>query len=163
MHNSNLSLICMPLALAMLETQMHFSAPTADHVSKNAIPTNTAADQAGPVLLQMVSLLHLADITEEGVTFASPADGSRMLLTPEHSIRIQNQIGASLLALTLQLQLLICSCPSLCLYLPSGITESVLGQAAGLAHLQKCTIHGEGRDRHSSTCPPIAHHVSGRQ
>ena len=42
---------------------------------------------------QMVSLLHLADITEQGVTFASPVDGSRMLLTPEHSIRIQNQLG----------------------------------------------------------------------
>ena len=49
-----------------------------------------------PALLQMVSLLHLADITEEGVTFSSPADGSRMLLTPEHSIRIQNQIGPPL-------------------------------------------------------------------
>ena len=42
----------------------------------------------------MVSLLHLADITEQGVTFSSPVDGSRMLLTPEHSIRIQNQLGA---------------------------------------------------------------------
>ena len=43
--------------------------------------------------MQMVSLLHLADITEQGVTFSSPVDGSRMLLTPEHSIRIQNQLG----------------------------------------------------------------------
>ena len=42
----------------------------------------------------MVSLLHLADITEQGVTFASPVDGSRMLLTPEHSIAIQNKLGA---------------------------------------------------------------------
>ena len=32
-------------------------------------------------------LLKLAEITEEGVTFSSPADGSRMLLTPEESIR----------------------------------------------------------------------------
>lgn len=46
--------------------------------------------------LQMVSLLHLAEITEEGVTFASPVDGSRMLLTPEHSIAIQNQLGKQL-------------------------------------------------------------------
>lgn len=37
----------------------------------------------------MVSLLHLADITEEGVTFQSPTDGRRMLLTPEHSIAVQ--------------------------------------------------------------------------
>lgn len=36
----------------------------------------------------MVSLLHLADINEEGVTFQSPTDGKRMLLTPEHSIQV---------------------------------------------------------------------------
>lgn len=44
--------------------------------------------------LQMVSLLHLANITEEGVEFASPVDGSMMLLTPEHSMAIQNKLGA---------------------------------------------------------------------
>lgn len=38
--------------------------------------------------MQMVSLLHLADINEEGVTFQSPTDGKRMLLTPEHSIQV---------------------------------------------------------------------------
>lgn len=42
----------------------------------------------------MVSLLHLAEITEEGVTFQSPVDGSQMLLTPEESIGIQNRLGA---------------------------------------------------------------------
>ncbi|XP_025804633.1 queuine tRNA-ribosyltransferase catalytic subunit 1-like isoform X2 [Panicum hallii] len=42
---------------------------------------------------QMVSLLHLADITEEGVTFQSPVDGKPMLLTPEESIHIQNLFG----------------------------------------------------------------------
>lgn len=47
--------------------------------------------------LQMVSLLHLANITEEGVTFASPVDGSQMLLTPEHSIAIQNELGIAIL------------------------------------------------------------------
>ena len=41
----------------------------------------------------MVSLLKLAEITEEGVKFESPHDGSEMLLTPEHSIHIQNAIG----------------------------------------------------------------------
>ncbi|RYR56969.1 hypothetical protein Ahy_A05g022710 [Arachis hypogaea] len=41
---------------------------------------------------QMVSLLHLADITEEGVTFQSPVDGKLMLLTPEESIQIQTTI-----------------------------------------------------------------------
>lgn len=45
----------------------------------------------------MVSLLHLADITEQGVEFQSPVDGSRMLLTPEHSIKIQSQLGADII------------------------------------------------------------------
>ncbi|XLU21229.1 hypothetical protein S245_057295, partial [Arachis hypogaea] len=44
-----------------------------------------------------VSLLHLADITEEGVTFQSPVDGKPMLLTPEESIQIQNRIGADVI------------------------------------------------------------------
>lgn len=52
---------------------------------------------------QMVSLLHLAVITEEGVAFQSPHDGRDMLLTPEHSIAIQNRLGAAWLSfLTLE-------------------------------------------------------------
>ena len=46
---------------------------------------------------QMVSLLHLADITEQGVTFQSPTDGHTMLLTPEHSIAVQNRLGADII------------------------------------------------------------------
>jgi tRNA-guanine family transglycosylase len=46
---------------------------------------------------QMVSLLHLAEITEEGVSFQSPHDGTQMMLTPEHSIRLQNVIGADII------------------------------------------------------------------
>lgn len=50
---------------------------------------------------QMVSLLHLADITEEGVQFQSPVDGSLMMLTPERSIAIQNKLGEAHLPRTL--------------------------------------------------------------
>ncbi|XP_076092505.1 queuine tRNA-ribosyltransferase catalytic subunit 1-like [Mytilus galloprovincialis] len=46
---------------------------------------------------QMVSLLKLAEITEEGVKFQSPHDGSKMMLTPEKSIEIQNSIGADII------------------------------------------------------------------
>ena len=46
---------------------------------------------------QMVSLLKLAEITEEGVRFQSPHDNSMMLLTPEHSMEIQNTIGADII------------------------------------------------------------------
>lgn len=45
----------------------------------------------------MVSLLKLANITEEGVRFLSPHDGSPMLLTPEHSISLQNSIGSDII------------------------------------------------------------------
>lgn len=45
----------------------------------------------------MVSLLKLAEITEEGVRFLSPHDGTPMLLTPEHSIALQNSIGADIM------------------------------------------------------------------
>lgn len=45
----------------------------------------------------MVSLLKLASITEEGVRFLSPHDGTPMLLTPEHSIALQNTIGSDII------------------------------------------------------------------
>lgn len=59
-----------------------------------AWPRNILTDSGG---FQMVSLLALAEITEEGVNFASPVDGSMMLLTPEMSMRLQNQIGADIM------------------------------------------------------------------
>ncbi|KAK3075630.1 hypothetical protein LTR53_000872 [Teratosphaeriaceae sp. CCFEE 6253] len=46
---------------------------------------------------RMVSLLELAQVTEEGVRFLSPHDGSPMLLTPEHSISLQNSIGSDII------------------------------------------------------------------
>ncbi|XP_034192299.1 tRNA-guanine transglycosylase isoform X3 [Osmia lignaria lignaria] len=46
---------------------------------------------------QMVSLLELAEITEEGVKFKSPYNESDCMLTPEHSIQIQNIIGADII------------------------------------------------------------------
>lgn len=46
---------------------------------------------------QMVSLLKLATITEDGVRFLSPHDGSPMLLTPEHSMSLQNSIGSDIM------------------------------------------------------------------
>ncbi|KAF2489127.1 queuine tRNA-ribosyltransferase [Lophium mytilinum] len=49
------------------------------------------------VSFQMVSLLKLAKVTEEGVKFLSPHDGTPMLLTPEHSISLQNSIGSDII------------------------------------------------------------------
>lgn len=45
----------------------------------------------------MVSLLKLAKITEDGVRFLSPHDGTPMLLTPEHSMSLQNSIGSDII------------------------------------------------------------------
>ncbi|KAI0020580.1 tRNA-guanine(15) transglycosylase-like protein [Xylariomycetidae sp. FL0641] len=55
---------------------------------------NLLTDSGG---FQMVSLLKLAKITEEGVRFLSPHDGTPMLLTPEHSIGLQNTIGSDII------------------------------------------------------------------
>ncbi|CAE7609179.1 QTRT1, partial [Symbiodinium microadriaticum] len=55
---------------------------------------NLLTDSGG---FQMVSLLDLAEITEEGVKFKSPVDGTEMLLTPEESIKCQNEIGADII------------------------------------------------------------------
>ncbi|KAI0999333.1 Queuine tRNA-ribosyltransferase catalytic subunit [Podosphaera aphanis] len=55
---------------------------------------NLLTDSGG---FQMVSLLQLAKITEEGVEFSSPHDGSPMLLTPENSISVQNSIGSDII------------------------------------------------------------------
>ncbi|XP_043496634.1 queuine tRNA-ribosyltransferase catalytic subunit [Polistes fuscatus] len=46
---------------------------------------------------QMVSLLSLAKITEEGVNFKSPYNDANCMLTPERSIQIQNTIGADII------------------------------------------------------------------
>ncbi|KAK3857653.1 hypothetical protein Pcinc_036106 [Petrolisthes cinctipes] len=46
---------------------------------------------------QMVSLSALSKVTEEGVKFQSPYDGTEILLTPEESIAIQNAIGADIM------------------------------------------------------------------
>lgn len=59
-------------------------------------------NRKGPMLtdsggFQMVSLLKLAQITEQGVQFESPHDGSTMMLTPEESMKIQNAIGADIM------------------------------------------------------------------
>jgi len=43
---------------------------------------------------QVFSLGDLRRITEEGVRFASPVNGDRLLLTPEESMRIQRTLGA---------------------------------------------------------------------
>lgn len=57
-------------------------------------PRGILTDSGG---FQMVSLLRFSSVNEEGVHFQSPVDGTSMLLTPEHSIKLQNQLGADII------------------------------------------------------------------
>ncbi|TCJ18151.1 tRNA guanosine(34) transglycosylase Tgt [Parasulfuritortus cantonensis] len=55
----------------------------------------------GPILtdsggFQVYSLTHLRKITEEGVKFASPLDGARLMLTPEQSMAIQRTLNSDI-------------------------------------------------------------------
>lgn len=57
---------------------------------------------SGPILtdsggFQVFSLSELRTISETGVTFRSPRDGRIINMTPEHSIGIQNQLGADVI------------------------------------------------------------------
>ncbi|XP_037401600.1 queuine tRNA-ribosyltransferase catalytic subunit 1 isoform X2 [Pygocentrus nattereri] len=55
---------------------------------------NLLTDSGG---FQMVSLVELSEVTEEGVMFRSPYDGKEILLTPEQSIAIQNSLGSDIM------------------------------------------------------------------
>jgi len=46
---------------------------------------------------QMVSLIKLSKLTEQGVEFVHPRDKTLMMLTPEKSMEIQNAIGADIM------------------------------------------------------------------
>ncbi|XP_038631709.1 queuine tRNA-ribosyltransferase catalytic subunit 1-like [Scyliorhinus canicula] len=46
---------------------------------------------------QMVCLVELAEVTEEGVRFRSPYDGKEILLSTETSIEIQNALGSDIM------------------------------------------------------------------
>jgi queuine tRNA-ribosyltransferase len=45
---------------------------------------------------QVFSLAKMRKITEEGVTFRSPVDGSPILLSPEYSMQIQQELGSDI-------------------------------------------------------------------
>uniref|UniRef100_A0A667XL88 Queuine tRNA-ribosyltransferase 1 n=1 Tax=Myripristis murdjan TaxID=586833 RepID=A0A667XL88_9TELE len=55
---------------------------------------NLLTDSGG---FQMVSLVELSEVTEEGVKFKSPYDGKEILLSPEKSISIQNSLGSDIM------------------------------------------------------------------
>ncbi len=55
----------------------------------------------GPILtdsggFQVWSLAELRTLTEDGVTFASPVDGSRIFMGPEESMQVQRELGSDI-------------------------------------------------------------------
>lgn len=55
----------------------------------------------GPILtdsggFQVWSLTELRKLTEQGVTFRSPVNGDKILLTPERSVQVQHALGADI-------------------------------------------------------------------
>ncbi|ADC71813.1 queuine tRNA-ribosyltransferase [Thioalkalivibrio sp. K90mix] len=55
----------------------------------------------GPILtdsggFQVFSLAEMRKISEEGVRFQSPVDGSKVLMTPESSMRVQRELGSDI-------------------------------------------------------------------
>jgi queuine tRNA-ribosyltransferase len=46
---------------------------------------------------QLVSLVEVAAVDEDGATFVSPYDGSRLRVTPEDAVRNQARLGADVL------------------------------------------------------------------
>jgi len=55
----------------------------------------------GPILtdsggFQVFSLAKMRKITEEGVSFQSPIDGSKVWLSPEESMRVQHELGSDI-------------------------------------------------------------------
>src|SRR5579871_258528 len=56
-------------------------------------PKSILTDSGG---FQVMSLAQLREINEQGVTFRSHLDGTRMTLTPELSIEIQRLLGADI-------------------------------------------------------------------
>ncbi|NXY53642.1 TGT ribosyltransferase, partial [Callaeas wilsoni] len=56
-------------------------------------PHNLLTDSGG---FQMVSLVELSEVSEEGVRFRPPHGGEEILLSPEKSMEIQNALGADI-------------------------------------------------------------------
>ncbi|WP_034408633.1 tRNA guanosine(34) transglycosylase Tgt [Deinococcus murrayi] len=59
-----------------------------------AYPGPFLTDSGG---FQVMSLGHMRKITEEGVTFKSHLDGSKVVLTPERSMAVQEALGADVI------------------------------------------------------------------
>ena len=86
----------------ILANTYHLWLRPGENVVDNAGGVQKFMNYKGPMLtdsggFQVFSLAKNKGITEEGVTFKSHLDGSKLFLSPEKSIEIQNKIGADIM------------------------------------------------------------------
>jgi queuine tRNA-ribosyltransferase len=96
----------------------------------------------GPILTdsggyQLVSLDGVASLDDEGATFVSPYDGSRLRVTPEEAVGLQARLGADVI---------------MCLDHPVayGAADAAAAEATARTHrwAERCRRAHPGRDRH---------------
>jgi queuine tRNA-ribosyltransferase len=96
----------------------------------------------GPILTdsggyQLVSLEGVASLDDEGATFVSPYDGSRLRVTPEEAVGLQARLGADVI---------------MCLDHPVayGAAEAAAAEATARTHrwAERCRRSHPGRERH---------------
>jgi len=89
-------------AQMILANTYHLHIQPGEDLIKKAGGLHKFMNWDGPILtdsggFQVFSLSALRKITDDGVVFRSPKDGRIINMTPEHSIRIQNALGADVI------------------------------------------------------------------
>jgi queuine tRNA-ribosyltransferase len=89
-------------AQMILANTYHLNLQPGENIIQEAGGLHAFMAWNGPILtdsggFQVFSLSELRQITEKGVIFRSPRDGSIIELTPERSIEIQNALGADVI------------------------------------------------------------------
>jgi queuine tRNA-ribosyltransferase len=88
-------------AQVLLANAYHLLLRPGDEVIRDLGGLHAFTGWKGPWLtdsggFQVFSLDHLAEVTDEGVAFRSPIDGTRHFLGPEGSMRVQENLGADI-------------------------------------------------------------------
>ena len=86
----------------LLSNTYHLHLRPGSEIVKEAGGLHSFMNWNGPILtdsggFQVFSLSGLRKIKEEGVTFQSHLDGSRIFMSPESSMRIQENLGADII------------------------------------------------------------------
>jgi queuine tRNA-ribosyltransferase len=94
----------------------------------------------GPILtdsggFQVFSLAEMRKITEKGVVFQSPIDGSKVELTPESSMQVQKELGSDIVMIFDE-----------CTPFPATEKEAESSMQLSLRWAERCKVAHEGND-----------------